>query len=323
MAGKKKSSNGNGIEIKVDSDQEITIGQLVDSVIKLTGQRCTSAMIYNYEKMGLIPEPTRTKGGFRLFRIHDIQLVACIKRLQAQGMSLDMIKEKIETCEDELDFTEKNFELPVDRRTQILKAAAIIFPQKGYAATTLQDIAQEAGTSSSTIYQYFKSKEDLFIALTDNLSFIDVLDQINQSLDDKKDVSYEEVRQSLIDVGEGYLETHMRNAEIVRMFIAETKNFPEVGRRYCERLIAPVEKLLMNYLSAQMKRGVLRQTSVELAVHSFYGIFLNFVVTQKLLLGEGILYFPEKDRVKRLVDTYLTGLFNPLIEGDATSDVPE
>ncbi len=60
-----------------------------------------------------------------------------------------------------------------------------------------------------------------------------------------------------------------------------------------------------------MKQGALREVNVELAVHAFYGIFLNFVVTQRLLNGEGILYFPKKDRVSQLVDIYLKGLLNP------------
>lgn len=320
-----EQSEKNGFSIKADSNRGISIGQLVESVTRLTGQRCTPAMIYNYEKIGLLPQPSRTKGGFRLFRPQDIHLVVCIKRCQALGMSLATIKEKIDPCADDLELLEKELDLPVDRRTQILEAAITVFPQKGYAATTLQDIAQEAGISTSAIYQQFRSKEDLFLALTDNLSFISILDEINASLDEEKDIGYEDVRRSLIEVGEGFLSTHMHNAEIVRMFICEARSFPEVGKRYCMRLIAPVEKLLMRYLSAQMKRGILRPVNVELAVHSFYGIFLNFVVTQNLLRGEGILHFPKKDRVKQLVDIYLMGMFNPvkgegnLVEQEFTS----
>ncbi len=312
MARNKKNGNGDEIGIMTDSGRGSTIGQLVENVSKLTGQRCTPAMIYNYEKHGLIAEPARTKGGFRLFRVQDVQLVACIKRWQTQGMSLEAIKQKIDTCGEDLDLLDQDLELPLDRRTQILEAAMTIFPQKGYEATTIQDIAQEAGIASSAIYQHFRNKEDLFLALTDNLSFIPILDRINASLDEEKDVGYEDVRRSLIDVGEAFLSTHTSNAEIVRMFIAEARSFPEVGKRYCTRLIAPVEKLLMRYLSAQMKRGVLRKVDIELAVHAFYGIFLNFVVTQNLLVGEGILHFPKRERVKQLVDIYLMGMFSPL-----------
>jgi len=296
------------VDIIQSNQRGLTIGQLVDSVTRLTGFRCTPAMIYNYEKLGLLQKPSRTEGGFRLFQLEDVQLIVCIKRWQAEGSSLSEIKDKLGNCDGEYKIEGDMLEMPVDRRVQILEAAALIFPQKGYASTTLQDIAQAAGISSSTIYQHFRSKEDLFLALTDSLSFVDTLDQINKSLNEKKDVNYQDVRNSLIKVGESFLDTHMRNAEIVRMFIAETRNFPEVGKRYCQRLVSQVEELLKDYLSAQMKRGVLREVNIELAVHAFYGIFLNFVVTQKLLEGEEILHFPKKNRVLDLVDIYLMGL---------------
>jgi AcrR family transcriptional regulator len=311
MSLNKKSGGRNGFGIKANSSRGITVGQFVESVSKMTGQRCTPAMIYNYEKHGLISKPGRTEGGFRLFHFQDVQLVVCIKRWQMQGMSLAVIKERIGSCEEDFDFKDKDFALPVDRRTQILEAAATIFPQKGYAATTLQDIAQEAGISSSAIYQHFRGKEDLFLALTDNLSFISILDEINESLNDEKDIGYEDVRRSLIEVAEAFLDTHTHNAEIVRMFIAESRSFPEVGKLYCTRLVAPVEKLLMHYLSAQMTHRVLRSVDIELATHAFYGIFLNFIITQNLLVGEEILHFPKRDRVEQLVDIYLLGLYQP------------
>lgn len=318
MSNTKKQENG--IDIKKDMHREVSIGQLVESVAKMTDLRCTPAMIYNYEKLGLIPEPARTEGGFRIFRIEDINLVANIKRWQSQGWSLAHIKEKLKSGEDNFINETKLLDLPANRRTQILEAAGSVFPRKGYANTTLQDVALEANISSSAIYQYFRSKEDLFLALVDNLSFVELLGHINLTIDEEKEISYEEVRQSLIDVGEAYLDTHMRHAEIVRMFISEARDFPEVGKRYCIRLIAPVEKLLNRYLTEQIKRGILRDVDVQLAVHTFYGVYLNFVITQNLLVGEGILYFPKKDRVKKCVDIFLNGMLNPSYKSDAPMD---
>jgi hypothetical protein len=39
------------------------------------------------------------------------------------------------------------------------------------------------------------------------------------------------------------------------------------------------------------------------------------------LVGEEILYFPKKDRVKQLVDIYLMGLYNPQAEKSLPSDL--
>lgn len=48
------------------------------------------------------------------------------------------------------------------RRTDILSAAKHVFAERGYHATTIADIARQAGLSYGSIYWYYESKEALF-----------------------------------------------------------------------------------------------------------------------------------------------------------------
>ncbi len=50
-------------------------------------------------------------------------------------------------------------------RLALLKAALSVFSQKGYAATTLEDVAKEAGMTRGAIYWHFGSKAELYSAL--------------------------------------------------------------------------------------------------------------------------------------------------------------
>ena len=50
-------------------------------------------------------------------------------------------------------------------RAGILTAAADLFRQRGYRATTLDDIARRIGVSKPTLYGYFRSKEELLAAI--------------------------------------------------------------------------------------------------------------------------------------------------------------
>jgi TetR/AcrR family acrAB operon transcriptional repressor len=52
-----------------------------------------------------------------------------------------------------------------ERQQQILDAAAAVIVRLGYDKTTMSDIAEEAGASRRTVYQYFNGKEELFEAL--------------------------------------------------------------------------------------------------------------------------------------------------------------
>lgn len=54
------------------------------------------------------------------------------------------------------------------RRAQILAAAMTCFARQGYHATAMDDVVRESGLSVGAIYSYFPSKEELFLALSDD-----------------------------------------------------------------------------------------------------------------------------------------------------------
>jgi len=51
---------------------------------------------------------------------------------------------------------------PADRREQLLNVARVIFAQRGYQATTMDDVATAAGFTKPILYQHFASKESLY-----------------------------------------------------------------------------------------------------------------------------------------------------------------
>ncbi|HVI01946.1 MAG TPA: TetR family transcriptional regulator, partial [Enhygromyxa sp.] len=53
-------------------------------------------------------------------------------------------------------------------RQAILEAAIRIFGRLGFSATKIADIAAEAGVATGTLYNYFSSKEDIFLSILDD-----------------------------------------------------------------------------------------------------------------------------------------------------------
>jgi AcrR family transcriptional regulator len=54
-----------------------------------------------------------------------------------------------------------------EKKKLILDAAETLFHKYGYSKTSLDDIAKEAGLGKGTIYYYFESKEEIFIAVVE------------------------------------------------------------------------------------------------------------------------------------------------------------
>ena len=52
-----------------------------------------------------------------------------------------------------------------ERKNLILQAAKEVFINKGFNATTIQDIINHSGVSRGGVYTYFKNTEDIFIEL--------------------------------------------------------------------------------------------------------------------------------------------------------------
>ncbi len=51
-----------------------------------------------------------------------------------------------------------------EKYNRIVEVALIVFSKQGYAAASMQQIGEAAGVGKSTLYEYFESKADVFIA---------------------------------------------------------------------------------------------------------------------------------------------------------------
>jgi len=56
-----------------------------------------------------------------------------------------------------------------ERKDQIIDAATEVFTRKGFQQARMDDIAEESNLSKGALYWYFKSKDDLIIAILDRI----------------------------------------------------------------------------------------------------------------------------------------------------------
>ena len=68
---------------------------------------------------------------------------------------------------------------PINRRQQIVAAAAWVFARKGYRSASITDVIGRAGVARGTFYLYFDGKEHVFLAIVDDFS-----DRVTRMLDE-------------------------------------------------------------------------------------------------------------------------------------------
>jgi len=82
------------------------------------------------------------------------------------------------------------------RITELLDISARLFRKKGYAATSMQEIALEAGLLKGSLYHYIATKEDL-LWLISQPTLTDLIESVDAALNDKSLSFSDRIRKSV------------------------------------------------------------------------------------------------------------------------------
>jgi len=123
-----------------------------------------------------------------------------------------------------------------DKRRQLLDAAVRVFARKGFHASRVGDIAEEAGVAHGLLYHYFKSKDEVLQAVF----------QENWSLLVARIESVEETDEPAADqlrhISAIVLRTWLHLPDVVRVVVKEFGRSPELAERIGE-LTLPIDAL--------------------------------------------------------------------------------
>jgi AcrR family transcriptional regulator len=188
------------------------------------------------------------------------------------------------------------------KRQLILDTAYRQFSSKGFDQTSMSEVTAEVGGSKATIYNYFSSKEELFVECMYSL-IENYLKGIFSPLHDPK-VS---MQGALSKVGENALRM-ICNPQMVasrRLMIAEAGRLG-IGKLWYEKISLRLGEL-SDYLGSCMKAGKLRKADPNLAAMQLRSL-MEAEVSEPLLL-QALDTTPSDRMLKkaatRAVDTFL------------------
>jgi len=184
------------------------------------------------------------------------------------------------------------------RPEEIISAALEVFADRGFAATTLEDIARKAGVTKGTIYLYFENKEALFKALIRG-TIVPVIakgEAIAQAFTGSaRDLFERLVREYWRLVGETSL------SSIPRLMIAEAGNFPQLARFYYQEVITRGHRLMAGVLERGIKAGEFKKVDLAVATKLAMAPLMHAVVARKAFAH----CMPEGFDVVRYLDTHI------------------
>jgi AcrR family transcriptional regulator len=189
-----------------------------------------------------------------------------------------------------------------ERRDMILDVARDCFLSLGYAATSMSAIAARLGGSKGTLYNYFKSKEELFAAMMERQC-----GELSEILFDVSSVG-DDPQVRLTHYGRSFLELLMSPLPLAiqRLVVAESERFPELGRAFYDSGPRYVMIRIGDYLTELMDQGKLRRADPLVAAQHFKDLTMSGVYQPRLWGVIGDLTTEQMDvQVACGVDTFL------------------
>ena len=169
-----------------------------------------------------------------------------------------------------------------EKRRLLLAAAVRVFARKGYHASRVGDIAEEAGVAYGLLYHYFPSKEDLLLTVFRETwrALITTIKSVEEDGDPP--------REQLRKVAQILLRSWRRDPDLVRVLVREVTRSPHLPGEMDE--IAESFAAIQDIVERGQADGSIRaDLDARLASYIFYG------AVEELLTGWVLGRLPDSE----------------------------
>jgi len=161
----------------------------------------------------------------------------------------------------------------VEVRERIFASALRHFSQKGFAATSLREVSEDAQTTKPMIYYYFGSKEGLYGSIVRQ-----ILEEMADGIRSHLPADAPAPEQALAFC-ENYLDHFLQQEEIIALVLREVFGLggvpmAEFSQALGERVRQPLDAIL----ERGMETGVFRRVSVSACANAVTGILNMFIL---------------------------------------------
>ena len=187
------------------------------------------------------------------------------------------------------------------QKKQIMDAAAVLFAEKGYNATTTKDIALTADIGESTLYGYFPGKREILMAIltqqVDTIdSFLEYIDLFNS-------------RAEFISVSDKILELILANAIYTRALIGEAWINDEILDNYVVVRLQKVGSLLKQFISEKTTSGLLSPIDPDIGARIIISSFIGAI----LPVLRGVAPIPTPEQRLALAETIISIIMDGMV----------
>ena len=191
------------------------------------------------------------------------------------------------------------------RRGRILEAAAQLFAEYGFRGTTTKEIALASGISEASLFQYFKTKADLYTAILEEKArqvyesgwMTEVNEYILESDDEKVFGA----------IALKITQSCRNDPNFIRLMFYTALERHENAQPFRQRMLYPVFELLRDYIEKRKSEGFFQECNAEAAAFAFIGTQVYYAMGH-ILFQNKMLTVSEEEAVSNFTKLSIDGL---------------
>jgi AcrR family transcriptional regulator len=189
------------------------------------------------------------------------------------------------------------------RKKEILAAAARVFAAKGYASSTTKEIADAADVSEGTLYNYFRSKRDILIAVADE-------SQTPMQIA-VQEAGRLETRAAMIAMFQKAFDISETQLPFLRTLLSEAWIDDDILKEFLSVQLRRIAQPIQIFIRERVASGAFRPIDPEIGARVAIGMFAALIAPSL----RGIAPLPSRDERRALataiVDILLDGIQVP------------
>jgi TetR/AcrR family transcriptional regulator len=175
-----------------------------------------------------------------------------------------------------------------DAVERILAAAEALFAEHGFAAVSMNAIAEAAGVSKANVFHHFTCKNDLYIAVLRN-ACRDAVQHLDDLSNDDTTLTTR-----LPQFARAHLENLLEHAQVARLMLRELlSDNPRHGQELAEKVYGEKFSRFVAILRAGQQAGELRPD-------------IDPALVATVLLGANVFYFESREVLRHFPDVTFT-----------------
>jgi AcrR family transcriptional regulator len=153
-----------------------------------------------------------------------------------------------------------------ERHEEMLAVSARLFREKGFRATSMEDISGEMGITKAALYYYIESKHDLLYEICDSA--------ITQLIEGVREIEEQPgtPEERLARLIRWHVNMFGANGDIMNVYLADEGELPEEKRGHMRALSREFEGIYREILQEAVKQKTFRKLDVAVAVRAISGM---------------------------------------------------